>query len=143
MKEFYSSYKPVIITVVIIIVIGLAIFFWGKKRGKEKAQGPQASYPKGAINIPKDWNAEPLAIELHDVMSGLFTLTGTKDAAWNKLNQLGTDDMVVAVYNAFNQKYYDEKKETLTDWIKKEDYYDYFSGVKDKTLALLARLNCQ
>lgn len=85
--------------------------------------------PTGA---PIQWNPEPLVDELHDVMDGLFTLSGTKDAAWLKLVQLPSNDMVTAVYNRFNQKWGDGS--TLTQWIRDENYYDFTTGVKDQAI---------
>jgi len=69
-----------------------------------------------------------------------MTLSGTKDAVWKRLYDLPTDDMVVAVYSAFNQKYFNKGKGTLTQWIRDEWYYDYTTGVKEKALDRLAKL---
>ena len=81
---------------------------------------------------PIAWNPEPLVDELHYVMDGLFTLSGTKDAAWNKLIQLPSPDMLTAVYNRFNTKWGDGS--TLTQWLRDEYYYDFTTGVRDQAI---------
>ncbi len=126
----------IIIAFVIFVVAVYIIYRIGKKQG----DAPVVKYPHNGEDIPPSWSPEPLADELHDVMGGLFTLTGTKDTAWTKLKDLPTDEMVIAVYSAFNQKYYKEQKGSLTQWIKDENYYDYTSGVKAATLERLAKL---
>lgn len=105
---------------------------------------PPAPLPTGGYGIPTvgytpqgtpvAWSPEPLVDELHNVMS-TASLTGTKDAAWQKVIDLPSPDMVAAVYNRFNQKWGDG--DTLTQWIDDEFYYDYFSGVKDQVLQKL------
>jgi hypothetical protein len=73
-----------------------------------------------------------LAAKLFDVMDGLFTASGTKDAAFLQFGQLPTNDMVTAVYNEFNTQY--GEGETLTQWINDEYWTDI--GGDGKTLAL-------
>jgi len=84
---------------------------------------------------PIAWSPEPLVDELHDVMSGLFTLSGTKDAAWSKLIQLPSPDMLTATYNRFNTKWGDGN--TLTQWLRDEYYYDFTTGVRDQAIQKL------
>ena len=88
---------------------------------------------------PVFWNPATLSKDLHAVMSGLFTLSGTKDQVWTKLGELPSGDMVTAVYNHFNTNY--GEGETLTDWIKAELWYDITGSGKDLALARLASLN--
>lgn len=130
-----------IILALLIIVAVLIIYFYGRKQGRIKAEGPQVDYPQGGDQIPQGWSPVPLADELHDAMDGIFTLSGTKDEVWKKLRDLPTDEMVIAVYNTFGQKYFGEGNGTLTQWIRDENYYDYLTGVKETTLARLQRLN--
>jgi len=92
--------------------------------------------PTGA---PVFWNPATLSKDLYNVMSGLFTLSGTKDQVWTKLAELPSGDMVTAVYNHFNTNY--GEGETLTDWIKSELWYDITGSGKDMALARLASLN--
>ncbi|MES2134487.1 MAG: hypothetical protein V4506_19225 [Bacteroidota bacterium] len=127
----------IIIAAVIIILI--AIYFY--RSGKKNAEGPQVEYPHGTESIPAGWSPTALVDELKSVMSGLFTFSGTKDDTWKKLRDLPNDDMVIAVYNVFGQKYFGEGKGTLTKWINDEYNYDFLSGVKEGTLARLRYLN--
>lgn len=122
----------------LLFIVILAIIFY--RKGKRAAEGPKVTYPQGGNDIPPSWSPEPLVNELYDVMSGLATLSGSKEEAWRKLRDLPTDDMVVSVYDVFNQKYFGKGNGTLTQWIADEWYYDPFSGVKDSVLARLRNL---
>lgn len=97
---------------------------------------PVVSYSN--TGAPVFWNPQPLAKGLHDVMAGLFTLSGTKDEQWTKLAELPSDDMVVSVYNYFNKNY--GEGETLTAWIKAENWYDIFGSGRDLALNRLQSL---
>lgn len=134
--------SKIYIYVGIAIFIGIALIAWHYyRKGKKAAGGYQANYPTGGNNIPPSWNPLPLVKELHDVMDSTFTFSGTKDEVWKKVLNLPTDDMIVSVYNVFNQNYSDENNGTLTQWIKDEWNYDFISGVKENLLARLAKLN--
>jgi len=92
-----------------------------------------------STGAPVFWNPATLSKDLYNVMSGLFTLSGTKDQVWTKLAELPSGDMVTAVYNHFNTNY--GEGETLTDWIKSELWYDITGSGKDLALSRLASLN--
>lgn len=126
------------------IIVGIIIYLiWrnGKKAGLTII--PDVPYIADQPTITANFNPNILADELYNAMSGLFVLTGTKDAAWRKLYELGTDNMVIAVYNAFNKKYGPKGKGSLTQWIRDEIYYDVFSGMKGKVLQRLQLLRLQ
>lgn len=126
------------------ILIGVIIYIiWknGKKAGLTII--PDVPYIKDQPILTANFNPNTLAEQLYQAMSGLFTLSGTKDAAWRKLYELGTDNMVIAVYNAFNTKYGSKGKGSLTQWIKDETYYDYLTGVRGKALTRLQNLRLQ
>lgn len=88
---------------------------------------------------PVFWNPAGLSKDLYNVMKGLFTFSGTKDEIFTKLGELPSGDMVTAVYNHFNTNY--GEGETLTEWIKGEIWYDYFSSGRDLALQRLENLN--
>lgn len=125
--------------VVLVLLIALGWYFY--HQGKKNALPPEVKLQEGTDAIPKGWTPIELTNELHRVMDENFTLTGTKDKAWQKLIDLPTDDMVRSVYNAFNQLYFKDGSGTLTQWINDENYYDYTSGVKQKALDRLSKLN--
>lgn len=127
-----------IIAIVVVVLIIFSVYFYFQ--GKRKAEGPKVTYPQGGSGIPAGWSPEPLVARLYDAMSGLFTFTGTKDAAWRELRDLPSDDMVTAVYDVFNQKYYSESQATLTQWIRDENYFDPLTGVKETTIKRLENL---
>lgn len=134
----YQQNKTMFWAIAIVLILLVYVYFKGKKDGKLNIK--DAPYLFGSEGIPKGFNPNILADDLHDVMSGLFTLSGTKDKAFQKLINLNTDDMVIAVYNAFNKKYGAEGNGTLTQWIDDERYYDPFTGAKDKALQRLRSL---
>ena len=146
-----SSLKDLPITAKIGIVVGVGVlgFFVYKKFKKKLAMLPPVfPLPTGGGGMPivsynptgepTYWNPAPLSAELFDVMDGLFTLSGTKNDLFLKFAQLPTNDMVVAVYNHFNQNYGDG--ETLTQWINDEYYYSYLEDGKSLALAKLQSL---
>lgn len=124
-----------------VLLLILIIYFIGRRAGKRNAEGPKVNYPKGGEDIPASWSPEPLVKELHNAMDGLFTLSTTKDAAWKKLRDLPTDEMVIATYDVYNQRYFKDGKGTLVQWIDDEYYYDPTTGIKASTLARLRNLN--
>lgn len=133
---------PAVAKIAIIGGAGIALFFISRRIIKNFKKPPKFDLPQGGGGIPVvtytptgqpvQWNPQPLAAELFNVMDGLFTLSGTKDAAWLKLAQLPSNDMVVAVYNEFNSQY--GNGDTLTQWINDEYWTDV--GGDGKSLAL-------
>lgn len=130
------------IYIAVAILVFLIVFAWYYyRKGKKTAEGPQIQYPQGGSSIPAGWSPVPLIEQLYSAMDGGSTLTGTKDTAWQAVLDLPTDEMIIAVYNGFNQKYYGEGDGTLTQWIRDERWYDYTSGVKSALLKKLLQLN--
>ena len=115
--------KNILIVGGIILIAILAIFFIGKATGKNKAKRDKPNskdLPNSGSGIPQNWDPETLANELHDLMEGAFDSISQKNEAMGKLANLGTSDMVVAVYNIFNSKYSKGPDDTLTTWIRNE-----------------------
>ena len=136
--KFLAQYRAIVITTILAVALLAYMYYRGRKAGKGFI--PDAPYINGSASIPKGFNPNILADKLYEVMSGLFTLSGHKDAAWKQLIDLQTDDMVIAVYNAFNDKYGPKGKGTLTQWIADEKYYDFTTGVKSRVLLKLKSL---
>jgi len=124
---------------VLLFLVILGWYFY--RRGKKAATGPTVKFDEGTNAIPAGWSPLPLVEQLHDVMAGAFTGSGSKDEAWLKLYNLPTGDMIRAVYKAFNEKYFADGHGTLTQWIRDENFYDYLTGVKEKLLEKLSSLN--
>lgn len=121
-----------------IIIIILVVYFYGKK----SATPPKPVYPKGGDDIPVSWSPTPLVEQLYNQMKGANVNRLSRDAAWIELSKLPTNDMVVAVYDVFNQLYYKSEGEgTLTQWIKDESVLGWTSVPKDAALNRLASLN--
>jgi len=145
MKKFWKD-LPTIAKAGILIGGGL-LAYRGIKRFINKPA--QVTLPQGGSGLPVIgntstgapvyWNPAELSKDLYNAMSGLFTLSGTKDAVWNKLADLPSGDMVTAVYNYFNKNY--GGSDTLTQWIKDEYYYDITGSGREKALNRLSSLN--
>ena len=133
--------QHIYIGIAVLFVIGLIAWHFYRK-GKIKAGAYQAQYPTGGTNIPASWNPYPLAQELHDVLDSTFTLSGTKDIVFIKALELATDDMLVAVYNVFNQNYNTDNAGTLTKWLQDEWNYDWVSNKKNELIEKLQKLSC-
>ncbi|MBC8051878.1 MAG: hypothetical protein H7Y13_02320 [Sphingobacteriaceae bacterium] len=137
MKQI-QQYKALIISAALFIAILAFVYLKGKKAGKILI--PDAPYIHGKEGLPKGFNPNILADKLYEVMSGFFTMSGYKDEAWKQLIDLSTDDMVIAVYNAFNDKYGNKGKGSLTQWISDEYYYDFVTNYKNKAVNRLKSL---
>lgn len=137
----WEKHKEKIIVAAILIIAVMIIYFMGKRRGKTTAEGPAVQYPKGGNAIPAGWDPKPLAKELHQVMDGLFTLSGTKENSFKKLLSLPTDDMFVAVYSVFNQLYFAAGYGTLREWINAEKYTDITSNTIESINERFDQLN--
>lgn len=139
--NFYKDLPPWAKGVSVVFVLGIITVIAFSVRKFIKNQPPKVKYPNNGQGIPAGWDAAPLAKELHDVMSGLFTFTGTKDVAFKKLHQIPTDDMFVAVYSTFNQLYMSEGDGTLREWINDEIWTDVASSAKKDINARFDKLN--
>ncbi len=73
-----------------------------------------------AKGLPQGWSPYPLAAALHNDMEGVNWGVMVEPQSWVTLSGLPTDDMVIAVYEAFNQQYFNEGNGTLTEWIRDE-----------------------
>jgi hypothetical protein len=146
-----NSLKDLPITAKIGLVVGAGLlgFYIFKKIQKGTAMLPPVfPLPTGGGGMPivsynpsgqpTYWNPAPISTELFNVMDGLFTLSDEKSAAFLRLAELPTPDMVVAVYNHFNTNY--GEGETLTQWINDEYYYDWTTDGKSLALAKLSSL---
>ena len=141
-RQAFGS-RPFQIFLIVVIIIG-AVYWYGQKQGKEKAQQPQ-KLPNNGSGIPQGWLPDALADEGYDVLKGANPVTFWKDIWAEKLTTL-SNDQLVAVYNEFNRKYKSKgglfsDGGTMTKWI--ED--DNFSGLGGKNKEILARLkslNC-
>ena len=89
-----------------------------------------------ASGLPAGWSPYPLATRLKNEMTGISL--GTYPSSWRILLELPTDEMVIAVYKAFNQQYFKLGKGTLTEWIKAE--WQLVGTTKERVLARLRSL---
>ena len=139
---------PSIAKIAIIGGAGIGLFFLTRRIIKNFNKPPKFDLPQGGggipvvsytpSGVPVQWNPQPLAAKLFDAMDGLFTFSGTKDAAFLQLGELPTNDMVVAVYNQFNQQY--GNGATLTQWINDELWTDVGGTGKDLALQRLSSI---
>lgn len=122
--------------ILLIVVIILAIYFYGKSKGSV----PRVANPNSGRDIPAGWSPQPLASSLHNVLSGLFTMTGTKDAVFSSIINLPNDAMVISVGNAFNDLYFKEGKGSIINWLKDELWVDPLTGKRDELVRTLERV---
>jgi hypothetical protein len=125
----------------IALVVGALLFFvyWqGKKAEKEKDLFNNP-YPEPGGAVPTNWNATPLANDLHNVLDGLFTSAYEKERVFAKVAIL-TNNQLTELYNTFNKLFYEKSQETMTEWIANE--YNYaLSSDRNKILSTLRSLN--
>jgi hypothetical protein len=133
-KEAFAS-KPFQVFLIVAAIVAV-IFFVGKAVGTANATKP-LELPDNGSGIPKGWRPEVLAEDLHDKLSGVFTLAMDKEVVFRNLLQL-TNDQLVAVYNTFNHRF---GKETMTQWIENE-FNVSVGGVRPQLLARLRNLRC-
>ena len=130
-----------------IVGVGSLLLYKGAKKFLNSPY--RVPLPQGGTGIPVTgytptgqpiaWSPEGLALELYNAMDGLFTTAETKSNAWDKLTNLPSNDMVVALYNYFNQKY--GNGDSLTKWINDEYYSSFFDNSKQDALKRLQSLN--
>jgi len=106
-----------IMTLLVACGIGFGIYQVNKKLFQNRPPKPKR-LPKNE-GIPEGWEALPLATELYNALKGTFTLPITKREKYSKLISL-TDAQLTAVYNEFNNQYFNEGSGTLTAWINDE-----------------------
>lgn len=98
--------------------VGVLAYLGLRKLFAPTIRPPRITGGKGT-GIPAGWSPFPLAAQLHNEMEGI-NWGGLDHRSWITLSDLPTDDMVVAVYKAFNQQYFNEGDGTLTKWITDE-----------------------
>lgn len=117
-KSQLLGLQKYVLPLAIVAIIVYIIWKKGKNAGSDTSN-VQLKYPNGGQQIRANFDANGLAMELYDVMSGLFTWANTKEKVFLILNACTNEEMI-AVYNAFNKKYGSKGKGTLTKWINDE-----------------------
>lgn len=128
--------KPLQIAL-IVAALAIAIYWYGGNAAVEK-QKNDPKLPNNGQGIPTNWNPEPRASALFEVMNGIGS-TADKESEWAICMSL-TDDQLTAVYGAFNRRYCAGDDQTLTTWIKWETGA-WFGSVKPALLQRLRSLN--
>lgn len=120
--------KSPLVATGLVVGVGVLAFFGLRKLFAPSVRPPQIRGGKGR-GIPQGWSPYPLAARLKNDMTGI-NWRGLEPRSWIVLIELPTDDMVIAVYEAFNEQYFNEGEGTLTEWIRNE------MGGANKQLAL-------
>jgi hypothetical protein len=146
--QFISS-RTFKVLLVLLLVFGILYFVY--RKGKKAGTFSNAPLPSDNPNSPGgsqviNSNAQAireLSIRLYNDMKGTNVLGRDIESYQNLL--LMSDTLFTAVYNDFNSLYYKESKETLTQWIKNENFWltNGFTGsqLKDLLIARFAKLN--
>lgn len=146
-NKLSTNEKRVVIIGIIVIVVALFLYFQGKKAGG-RGKAKHIDLPSDLV-VGGDPNSDPnaggipgstirrISTALHDDMDG-WNLTGHNMDPYKEWLTL-SDTGFVAVYNDFNDQFYNEGKGTLRKWIMDEMYRD--SLVDDAILPRMAKLN--
>ncbi len=117
-KSQLLGLQKYIVPLAILAIVVYIIWKKGKNAGADTSN-IQVKYPNGGKQIRVGFDANGLAMQLFDVMDGIFTWANTKEKVFILLNACTGEEMI-AVYNAFNAKYGSKGKGTLTKWINDE-----------------------
>ncbi|OQA86777.1 MAG: hypothetical protein BWY27_01122 [Bacteroidetes bacterium ADurb.Bin234] len=139
------SVKNIIYIVIAAFILLIVIYFIGRSSGKAKSanQAKNPVYPQGGQGVPTGWSPVPIADALYKKMEGITINKPSLDALLLSYLTLPTDDMFVAVYSVFNQKY-SSKGGTLRKWIEDEDYtvpIRFPDVIRPKIYARMDKLN--
>jgi len=119
----------------LVVGVGFLAFFGLKRMFRPKGAKRPLIVAGGAIGLPQGWSPYPLAATLKNEMTGL---SFTYPSSWRTLADLPTDDMVISVYKAFNEQYFNLGDGTLTEWIRNE--WQWSGTSKQKVLTRLSLL---
>lgn len=103
-----------------IIVLVLLIFVAGKLSATKRVGKPYIPNPDGKNSFPAGWSPDTLARKLFDAMDGVNFSVTDEELAWNELLNLPNNAMIKAVYARYNQLFFHENEETLTQTIQGE-----------------------
>jgi len=106
--------------IVVIGGVGFLAYLGLRKLFRPGIPPPPRIIAGKAKGLPAGWSPYPLAAALHQDMKGINWGVMTEPQSWVTLSALPTDDMVVAVYQAFTKQYFNEGDGTLTEWVRDE-----------------------
>jgi len=113
-----GNLKVYIIVGLIVLAIVLAIFFFGRYKGKQYTPDTVQLPPDTqGLSTPSNWNPGTITDALHADLYSVFALRNYQiydDTAALSNSQL------VAVHNDWNKRYFNEEKETLRQAIDAE-----------------------
>lgn len=123
---FISKYykHPVAIGLYILILI-LIIYNWGKIKGSFKARKPPKDTDWGKdLTEAESQKVRGLSQRLFRDMDSWAVSSGFKDRDCDAYQELVNipEKLLVAVYNDFNDLYYEKGDGTLYDWINDESF---------------------
>lgn len=131
-----AKYTVIAITIVVVILIILSVYFTGKKAGKQgKIRIIDLPSDNGGTIDPN--KIRRIATELYNDMYG-YNYRGHDMRAYQDFAML-SDTEFVAVYNDYNNQYYSLGSGTLKEWIMDEMFFDEL--IDDIILPRMAKLN--
>ena len=148
MKEFISKYwKHPIALVFYAIILILIVYYIGKGKGTIKPNElPDDTSWGGSLTPEQSTNVRALSRRLYKDMDSYMVSVGwtqrDKEAYFQLLGL--SDTLFVAVYNDFNDLYFDKGKGTLTQWIDDENFvltHGASGDVKDAIMLRMQKLN--
>jgi hypothetical protein len=138
--------KNILWVILAVVITGGGLWYWGKSEGTIKPV-PLPSDPgqPGAGQLTPEQGAQvrAMSISLHDDMEGANIISRNIQLYKDYANY--SDTLFTAVYNDFNTLYFKDNKETLTEWVKNENFWgtDFIEGstIKEQLLNRFSKLN--
>lgn len=144
---FAAKYKSQLIIAGVVIAIVVIIYLAGRKSGKNKADGDLKEelahikaplpLPTGGNGIGPNFSASNLAGKLNRAMKGMGT---DEDAIYDVfLQEIRTDDELIAVNNEYNRDYGTKRFPTLRSALQ----YELTSGEFDRIAHVVSKIPTQ
>lgn len=144
-KELTTKEKWIIAGVVLLLItlIGLAIYFNGKAAGKRKGSvtiNTTPTDPGGSTSSASQTEIKAIASELYQDMKGA-NWTGHDVTPWKRWLALSDTDFI-RVGNEFNQQYQTPSGETIGTWVAGEQGWTQidWTELKNTAVTRLAKL---
>jgi len=137
MKNF--DLKNILYIIMAAFILLIIIYFIGRSAGKAKSanEAKNPVYPNNGQGIPAGWDPNNLADSLYDKISGTTWNKSALNTVLQQFLALPTNDMFVAVYSVYNEKYFGSGGGTLREQIKDEDYNFPIAGFPDNIRPLI------
>ena len=139
LKEVGASILTSKIFLWVIVLGGAYLVFMGIFK-KDKFEN--VKLPDSGSGLPQGWGSQQakiLAADGHDVINGFATLANTKEVWATRIIELSNDQLTL-IYNAYNEDFGRNEKETMTEAMNNEWNSPLFDSNWSKTIKRLRSL---